>query len=101
MRSPSKCAAILLLALILCGCARSLNSGPSIQITQIPPADQGGVIKLDVIKGRVTGAQSNQVIVLYARSGAWYVQPWADKPFTTIAADSTWSNETHLGTEYA
>jgi signal transduction histidine kinase len=38
---------------------------------------------------------------LYARSGAWYVQPYADQPFTTINPDSTWSNSTHLGTEYA
>jgi signal transduction histidine kinase len=98
MRPPTKW--ILLLAL-LCGCSVSSGSGPSIQITDIPPADQGGVTKLDVIKGRVTGAQSGPVVVLYARSGAWYVQPWADQTFTTIASDSTWSNQTHLGTEYA
>ncbi|HET7285824.1 MAG TPA: histidine kinase dimerization/phosphoacceptor domain-containing protein, partial [Pyrinomonadaceae bacterium] len=100
MRPPTKCTAILLLAL-LCGCSPRSSSGPSIQITDIPPADQGGVIKLDVIKGRITGAQSGQVVVLYARSGAWYVQPWADQPFTDIASDSTWTNQTHLGTEYA
>lgn len=92
---------VLLVVLLFGGCALKSN-GPSIEITEMPPADMGGVIKLDHIKGRVTGAQSNQVVVLYARSaGAWYVQPWADKPFTTITGDSTWSNETHLGTEYA
>lgn len=101
MRSPTKCVAILLFALTLGGCSQNAATGPSIEITEIPPADQGGVIKLGVIKGRVTGAQSGQVIVLYARSGAWYVQPWADQPFTKIASDATWSNETHLGTEYA
>jgi signal transduction histidine kinase len=97
---PTKRAALLLLLVALCGCSVPGN-GPSIEITERPPADMGGVIKLDRIKGRVTGAQSNHVVVLYAHSGAWYVQPWADKPFTTIAADATWSNETHLGTEYA
>jgi signal transduction histidine kinase len=97
---PTKHAALLLLLVALCGCSISRN-GPSIEITEMPPADIGGVIKIDHIKGRVTGAQSDQVVVLYARSGAWYVQPWADKPFTPIAADSTWSSETHLGTEYA
>jgi signal transduction histidine kinase len=101
MRPPTKRAAILLLVLALCGCSPKSSSGPSIQITDIPPADQGGVIKLDVIKGRVTGAQRDQQVVLYARSGAWYVQPWADQPFTNIASDSTWTNQTHLGTEYA
>jgi signal transduction histidine kinase len=101
MRSPTKFAALLLFAMLLYGCARSAGSGPSIQVTEIPPADQGGVLKLDVIKGNVSGARNGQVVVLYAHSGAWYVQPWADHPFTNIGSDSTWSNETHLGTEYA
>ncbi|MGH9846572.1 MAG: sensor histidine kinase, partial [Blastocatellia bacterium] len=42
-----------------------------------------------------------QHVVLYARSGAWYVQPFTDQPFTKIQPDSTWKNSTHLGTEYA
>jgi signal transduction histidine kinase len=92
---------IILLTLALSGCASRLNNDSPIQITEIPPEDQGGVLKIDKIKGRVTGARSDQKIVLYARSGAWYVQPWADQPFTTINNDSTWSNDTHLGTEYA
>src|SRR5688572_32279754 len=32
---------------------------------------------------------------------SWYIQPFSDRPFTTIQADSTWTNQTHLGTEYA
>lgn len=98
---PTRHAVVLLLLLALCGCSITSGSGPSIQITERPPADQGGVIKVDRIKGRVTSAQSDQVVVLYAHSGAWYVQPWADKPFTKIESDSTWTSETHLGTEYA
>ena len=98
---PSIVGAVCLLVLGLCGCAARLNNGLPIQITEIPPEDQGGVFKLGRIKGRVTGARSDQKVVLYARSGAWYVQPWADQPFTTINNDSTWSNDTHLGTEYA
>jgi hypothetical protein len=47
------------------------------------------------------GAAPGQRIILYARSGAWYVQPFADQPFTAVQADSTWGNSTHLGTEYA
>jgi signal transduction histidine kinase len=38
---------------------------------------------------------------LFARSGAWYVQPFTDQPFTKIQPDATWKNSTHLGTEYA
>lgn len=53
------------------------------------------------VEGRVTGARPGQRIVLFARSGDWYVQPYADRQFTTIQPDSTWQNSTHLGTEYA
>jgi len=53
------------------------------------------------IEGRVTGARPDQRIVLFARSGAWYVQPYADQPFTAIQAGSKWRSSTHLGTEYA
>ena len=51
----------------------------------------------DVSSALVQGSK----IVLFARSGAWYVQPFADQQFTMIQPDSTWSNSTHLGTEYA
>lgn len=93
--------ALCLLVLLLGGCVSSSNTNPSIEITDMPRADKGGVIQLDTIRGRVNGARSDQRVVLYARSEAWYIQPWADKPFTEIAPDSTWTNETHLGTEYA
>ena len=63
--------------------------------------DEGGTGKVDVIEGRVTGARPGQQIVLFARSGAWYVQPFTDQPFTEIQPDSKWRNSTHLGTEYA
>ncbi len=92
---------VCLLAILICGCAVSSNVQPSIEITTVPPAEKGGGRELDEIKGRVRGASSEQKIVLYARSGDWYVQPFADQPFTKIEANSTWSNTTHLGTEYA
>jgi hypothetical protein len=49
----------------------------------------------------VQGARSGQRIVLYARSGGWWVQPLANEPFTAIAADGSWRNDTHVGSEYA
>ena len=42
-----------------------------------------------------------QRIVVYAKSGPWWVQPWPDKPFLPIQPDHTWSTPTHLGFEYA
>lgn len=92
---------VWLLTVLISGCAASSNVQPSIEIMHIPPADKGGGRELDEIRGRVTGAGNQQQVVLYARSGAWYVQPFADQPFTKIGPESTWSNTTHLGTEYA
>src|SRR6185295_19966902 len=90
----------LLLVILTSNCSR--RAGPSIEVTTIPPADKGGEDAiLDTISGRVNGGTGTQQVVLYARSGAWYVQPYADNPFTKIAADGTWTNATHLGTEYA
>ena len=93
----------LLLVVLLANCSWLRNDGkPSIEITKVPPADKGGAQTSDVISGRVRNARPEHRIVLFARSGgAWYVQPYADQPFTTIRSDSTWTSPTHLGTEYA
>ncbi|MBC7932346.1 MAG: sensor histidine kinase [Rubrivivax sp.] len=96
----------VLLALIcflpLGGCNREeADAGPLIQFIKIPQAEQGGRPMFETIEGSVTGARPGQRIVLYARSGAWYVQPFADQPFTDVQPDSKWRNSTHLGTEYA
>jgi two-component sensor histidine kinase len=56
---------------------------------------------MGTISGEVNGPHQGLKLVLYARSGRWYVQPYADEPFTTINPDSTWSSPTHLGTDYA
>lgn len=74
---------------------------PSVQITRVPPADPGGPLHLDYIEGRAIGAVSGQQVVIYAHSGAWWVQPYKKDPFTRIQSDSAWKNSTHLGTEYA
>ena len=47
------------------------------------------------------GGRPGQQLVLYARSGVWWVQPLANRPFTEIQRDSKWSNFTHRGLEYA
>jgi len=92
-------AVVWLFVLVLSGCSNS--SQPSVKITSIPPADKGGGRELDLISGHVTGASDGQQVVLYARSGAWYVQPFVETPFTQVLPDGSWSNSTHLGTEYA
>jgi hypothetical protein len=80
------------------GCHSQKNiDGPSLELTKIPPAAQGGRERIDTIAGRVRNAHPGQQIVIYAHSGTWWVQPWPDRAFISIRADSTWSTETHLG----
>ena len=45
------------------------------QFTTIPPAAVGGSERVAPIAGRATGIRPGQRIVLYAKSGVWWVQP--------------------------
>lgn len=90
---------------LLAGCSSPSiagSVGPTIEFTSVPLAGSGNPQKLSAIKGRVTGAQAGQRIVIYARGETtWWVQPFANQPFTQIKANSRWSSSTHPGTEYA
>jgi hypothetical protein len=91
-----------LLCTLFTGCeSRQARIEPSIEFTRVPPSGEGSPDKFDAIEGRVTGAQPGQRIVLFARSGLWWVQPTADQPLTLIQADSRWKNHTHPGSAYA
>jgi hypothetical protein len=96
---------ILLMAgccMLLGGCySRQANAEPSIEFTRIPPAETDRTDKLDIIQGRVIGARQGQQIVLYAKTGSWWLQPLSNAPFTKLQSDSSWINSTHLGSEYA
>jgi hypothetical protein len=95
------CGLLGLACLLAIGCRSPQAQVASIEFTRLPPAGEGSPERFHPIAGRVTGARSNQRIVLFARSGVWWVQPLADQPFTTIQRDSTWRNSTHPGIEYA
>jgi len=95
---------LLALAIVLLvGChSKNLLRTPSLEMTRVPLANPGGPEQMDYIEGRANGASPDQQIVLYAHSdGIWWLQPFANRPFTKIQADSTWKNSTHLGSEYA
>ena len=95
-------AAWMVCVCLLVGChLQDKVTGPNIEFTRVPPAIEGGSDKLDVIEGKVTGGSSKEQLVLYARTGKWWIQPLAREPFTIIQPDSTWTNSTHLGTDYA
>jgi hypothetical protein len=85
-----------------CGTARP-NAAPSVKFNRLPRSDDGGTDSRAIIEGRVEGAHAGQQIVIFAKSGTglWWVQPFADQPFTDIRSDQQWQNFTHLGTEYA
>src|SRR5262245_16025070 len=74
---------------------------PAVEFTKLPPAAEGSPEILHPIAGRVRNAKRGDRIVLFARSGVWWVQPLGNKPFTAIQPDSTWNNSTHPGTAYA
>jgi PAS domain S-box-containing protein len=100
--SSSRCLFVTAVCLLLSAChPRQERTGPFIEFTKMPRAAEGNPYRLVTIEGRVAGARPGQQIVLYARSGAWWVQPRADQPYTRIQPDSTWKNSTHPGTEYA
>jgi hypothetical protein len=83
------------------GCRTKLDEAAEVKITRAPDASPGGPEKLDYIEGTVRNAKAGQHIVLYAHSGFWWVQPFADRTETNILPDGSWKNSTHLGTEYA
>jgi len=85
----------------LASCSSRRANPVSIEFTRIPKADPAGQESNDIIEGLVKGNKPEQLLVLYAHSGKWWVQPLKNQPFTKIQANSKFTNATHLGTEYA
>ena len=105
MRSSASRRIATTLAVAICLLAACQGSpsraGHAIEFNVIPPAASGGGQKMYEIAGRVTGSQPGQQIVIFARSGVWWVQPYTVHPFTAIDGDTRWRNTIHPGTEYA
>jgi hypothetical protein len=97
-----RCALLLLATALAAGCDRPrAAASPGIEFSVVPEAAAGGGARRATISGRVRGARPGQRIVLFSKGGVWWVQPLTVEPFTTIAADATWTSSIHLGTEYA
>jgi len=93
---------LLLLGALSSGCRNeAATTEPAIQFATIPPAAVGGSERVAPIGGRALGVKPGQRIVIYTKSGVWWVQPLTAQPFTTIAPDATWQSTIHLGSEYA
>ena len=101
-RQPVKIPFLLTVVWFLASDCGSRRPQPaSIEFTRVPPAGQGSPDILRAIEGKVKGARPGQKVVIFARSGVWWVQPLADQPFTAIQRDSTWKTSTHPGSAYA
>jgi hypothetical protein len=96
-----RCIGILLTGFMLSACASKSRVPPSIEFTTVPEAGVGGAARIEPIAGCVKGATPGQRIVLFAKSGLWWVQPTSARPFTAVEANGTWKSTTHMGTEYA
>ncbi|HEV8428078.1 MAG TPA: glycoside hydrolase family 16 protein [Pyrinomonadaceae bacterium] len=97
-----KHAGLLIVCIFFAGChLQRTASGPTIKLTRVPQAALSDPNKLDIIQGKVEGARQGQQIVLYVKTGAWWIQPLSDAPFTKLQPDGSWINSTHLGSEYA
>jgi hypothetical protein len=95
-------AALVVPALFAPGCQRSKDSNNhSISFKRIPQANAAGSGLHDIVTGMASGVAPGHKVVLYAKTGKWWVQPLAEQPFTSLAPDSTWANATHLGSHYA
>jgi hypothetical protein len=88
-------------AICAAGCRAAGKGEPIIEFSNVPAAAEGGPQTVASISGRVSGARPGQRVVLFARSGDWWVQPYTTEPFTAIQPDGTWTSSTHLGSEYA
>ena|SRR5208282_2173898 len=79
--APKKLAWALILigafGFALQGCHSQKNTdSPSLELTKISPAAQGGRERIDTIAGRVRNPRPKQQIVIYAHRRPWWVQPW-------------------------
>lgn len=88
------------------GCAGALFTAPPamVEIVAAPPSGAGPASK-GTIRGNAYGVSgaglSSAVVVVYAHTDRWYVQPLAVAPFTRVARSGSWTTVTHLGQSYA
>lgn len=97
-------AVLCCLLILLNGCRASRDSGkPSIHFIQVPRhVSIGGPADLDPVRGTVSGSKPGEKIMIYSLTeGTWWVQPFRSRAFTEIAGDGSWSNVSHLGSQYA
>jgi hypothetical protein len=92
----------LAVAFVVSSGCRWFANEPTISFSLVPVADPGGPESLEAIRGLVRHGNTADHVVLYSYSeGFWWVQPFASRPFTSIAKDLSWRSSIHLGQKYA
>lgn len=83
--------------------AGKILQGPAIQFTKVPPPG-GGPDRRETIAGVVSGVNVKECdcrIVLYSfADDQYWVQPFADNPYTELRSDNGFEADIHLGTAY-
>jgi len=81
----------------------NISAKPTISITGVPHAGQGGTGRVEPISGVVKGVVfASHKVVIYAFAGeTWWVQPTAVNPLTDVDNVGKWETDTHLGNSYA
>jgi|ERR1051325_2170368 hypothetical protein len=75
---------------------------PEIRFTKVPSSG-GGPDHLETIAGVVSGINVKECdcrIVLYSLSDQYWVQPFADNPYTELLPDNSFEADIHLGQSY-
>jgi len=82
--------------------AKEQPPAAQIEISSIPPYEQGGPDTRAGIAGKVSGKLAPEYkVVLYARAyNAWHLQPTVNAAHA-IHPDNTWTTWTHTGISYA
>jgi hypothetical protein len=74
---------------------------PGITITEMPNSGPGEG-PLEPISGKVSGVKPDECkVVIYAYGDMWYVQPYANEPYTEIGKDLTWHGQSRGGYQFA
>jgi hypothetical protein len=91
-----------LLAIVVIATSLAQAQAPAIKFTKVPPSG-GGPERLETIAGVVSDVDVKACdcrIILYSLTDQYWVQPFAENPYTELRPDNTFEAAIHLGEQY-
>ena len=91
-----------LLAITVIATSFAQAQAPAIKFTKVPPSG-GGPDRLEAIAGVVSNVDVKACdcrIILYSLTDQYWVQPFAENPYTELRSDNTFEAAIHLGEQY-